>query len=180
MSFLFFCLDIDECYTASCSQECSNYPGSYSCSCRDGWFLSADGVTCFGMMAIALLHLASLNCVRSLVSLIQWGETTHNSRTSQPLSQRSNCCRSRKYIQRHVELLLELIFADMNECALENGGCEHHCTNTGGSYYCWCDQGFNLEPDGKRCRVPGTATCTIPQVACYVSLSIQVQLLCLY
>ena len=49
--FLF--LDIDECYTASCSQECRNYPGSYSCSCRDGWFLSADGVTCFGMIATA-------------------------------------------------------------------------------------------------------------------------------
>ena len=44
----------------------------------------------------------------------------------------------------------------MNECALESGGCEHHCTNTGGSFYCTCDDGFNLEPNGKRCRVPGT------------------------
>ena len=44
----------------------------------------------------------------------------------------------------------------MNECALGNGGCEHHCTNTGGSFYCSCDAGYRLEPDGKRCRVPGT------------------------
>ena len=44
----------------------------------------------------------------------------------------------------------------MNECALENGGCEHHCTNNGGSFYCSCDAGYRLEPDGKRCRVPGT------------------------
>ena len=50
--FFILCLDIDECYTAGCTQVCRNYPGSYSCSCRDGWFLSADGVTCFGMIGL--------------------------------------------------------------------------------------------------------------------------------
>ena len=63
--FCVLCLDIDECYTADCSQVCHNYPGSYSCSCRDGWFLSADGVTCFGTM-LAINHRLSSYVPRPL------------------------------------------------------------------------------------------------------------------
>ena len=44
---------------------------------------------------------------------------------------------------------------DVNECALENGGCEHKCTNRAGSYSCGCNQGFRLQTDSKSCRRPG-------------------------
>ena len=40
---------------------------------------------------------------------------------------------------------------DVNECALENGGCEHTCVNRAGSYRCECDQGFTLQEDGQSC-----------------------------
>ncbi|XP_028647295.1 epidermal growth factor-like protein 7 [Erpetoichthys calabaricus] len=40
--------DVDECAVGShgCSQRCRNTPGSYQCSCRDGYQLDSDGHTC--------------------------------------------------------------------------------------------------------------------------------------
>ena len=29
-------------------------------------------------------------------------------------------------------------FADVNECDMNNGGCDYNCVNTVGSYYCEC------------------------------------------
>lgn len=39
------------------------------------------------------------------------------------------------------------VSADTNECLVNNGGCEHNCTNTLGSYICSCNDGFDLEAD---------------------------------
>ena len=41
--------DVDECMTAvhGCSQICNNTVGSYTCSCKEGYSLNDDGVTCF-------------------------------------------------------------------------------------------------------------------------------------
>ncbi|KAK7507523.1 hypothetical protein BaRGS_00001458, partial [Batillaria attramentaria] len=33
---------------------------------------------------------------------------------------------------------------DINECATDNGGCEHNCANSDGSYECSCRQGYSL------------------------------------
>ena len=41
---------------------------------------------------------------------------------------------------------------DKDECALANGGCQHTCTNTDGSYKCSCNNGYQLKPDGLRCE----------------------------
>ncbi len=32
-------------------------------------------------------------------------------------------------------------FTDKDECATDNGGCQHICRNTIGAYYCSCQQG---------------------------------------
>ena len=45
---------------------------------------------------------------------------------------------------------------DVNECSTENGGCEHTCTDTTGSFVCSCNNGFFLE--GKNCTGE-TLTC---------------------
>lgn len=42
--------------------------------------------------------------------------------------------------------------ADTNECAVDNGGCEHRCTNTRGSFTCSCDPGYKLQSDGQGCE----------------------------
>ncbi|XP_078402200.1 growth arrest-specific protein 6-like isoform X1 [Cetorhinus maximus] len=41
---------------------------------------------------------------------------------------------------------------DINECMMQNGGCEHTCTNKEGSYQCLCNEGFNMKPDNRRCQ----------------------------
>ena len=37
------------------------------------------------------------------------------------------------------------MYLDVNECQMLNGGCEHHCINTNGSYVCKCNKGFFLD-----------------------------------
>ena len=44
----------------------------------------------------------------------------------------------------------------MNECAIDSGGCQHKCKNSGGSFACECPEGSELNPDGKTCTDPGT------------------------
>ena len=41
--------------------------------------------------------------------------------------------------------------ADVDECAEDNGGCEHVCTNVVGSYVCGCRAGHFLAVNGKNC-----------------------------
>ena len=42
-------------------------------------------------------------------------------------------------------------FADVDECATANGGCEHNCHNTEGSFYCSCNDGYELLADNMSC-----------------------------
>ena len=42
--------------------------------------------------------------------------------------------------------------SDLNECKDENGGCEHTCVNTNGSYECTCKDGYQLTKDKKKCQ----------------------------
>ena len=47
--------------------------------------------------------------------------------------------------------MIKLIFADINECLVNKGGCSHYCHNTIGSYYCTCRTGYKLDSDKHRC-----------------------------
>ena len=42
-------------------------------------------------------------------------------------------------------------FLDINECHVDNGGCSQICTNTEGSFECFCREGYILDGDGKNC-----------------------------
>jgi len=41
---------------------------------------------------------------------------------------------------------------DINECAVVNGGCQHDCFNTPGSFTCNCPPGYQLTADGRHCQ----------------------------
>ena len=41
--------------------------------------------------------------------------------------------------------------ADINECAANNGNCQHTCRNTGGSFSCSCRSGYRLGSNGRSC-----------------------------
>ena len=49
--------------------------------------------------------------------------------------------------------MLCIVIADIDECAIANGGCEHNCINTQGSFYCGCHEGFVLGSDGHQIDV---------------------------
>lgn len=40
---------------------------------------------------------------------------------------------------------------DVDECLSDNGGCEHTCQNTAGSYHCFCEFGNRLAEDRHSC-----------------------------
>lgn len=45
-----------------------------------------------------------------------------------------------------------VIFADINECSYNRGGCEQLCINSPGNYTCSCLTGYTLQSDGKSCQ----------------------------
>uniref|UniRef100_A0A452V7P4 Metalloendopeptidase n=1 Tax=Ursus maritimus TaxID=29073 RepID=A0A452V7P4_URSMA len=48
-------------------------------------------------------------------------------------------------------------FSDKDECAKDNGGCQHECVNTSGSYLCRCRNGYRLHENGHDCKEAGCA-----------------------
>lgn len=49
-------------------------------------------------------------------------------------------------------ILFKYSIADINECTIDNDGCQNQCCNTIGSYYCKCQAGQKLEGDGRGCE----------------------------
>lgn len=47
---------------------------------------------------------------------------------------------------------MSLFHTDINECLVSNGGCEHSCLNTIGSFQCVCRLGYKLENDSYSCE----------------------------
>ena len=58
------------------------------------------------------------------------------------------------------QLTLSPLSTDVNECTTNNGGCDHICSNTKGSYECECHGGFLLSSDKHICQ--GESTTIIP------------------
>ncbi|KAK1333590.1 hypothetical protein QTO34_005975 [Cnephaeus nilssonii] len=48
-------------------------------------------------------------------------------------------------------------FSDKDECAKDNGWCQHECVNTFGSYLCRCRNGYRLHENGHDCKEAGCA-----------------------
>uniref|UniRef100_A0A182PU03 Metalloendopeptidase n=1 Tax=Anopheles epiroticus TaxID=199890 RepID=A0A182PU03_9DIPT len=46
-------------------------------------------------------------------------------------------------------------FTDIDECAVNNGGCQQECKNTVGSYVCSCRNGYTLHDNGHDCKESG-------------------------
>ena len=44
------------------------------------------------------------------------------------------------------------LFSDIDECAVDNGGCSQICVNKPGSHECQCQDGYLLGDDGKLCN----------------------------
>ena len=58
-----------------------------------------------------------------------------------------------KVTKLHYVSYYSLIFhSDINECVQGLAGCNHNCTNTAGSHFCTCTDGYELESDNHTCK----------------------------
>ena len=48
-------------------------------------------------------------------------------------------------------MLSSCMLLDINECQTNNGGCQHNCSNSVGSFQCSCLSGYALDSDDLRC-----------------------------
>ena len=55
--------------------------------------------------------------------------------------------------------MILMYYTDINECLVDNGGCERNCTNlqginsvTGLGYQCGCDNGYQLTSNDHDCN----------------------------
>jgi hypothetical protein len=122
--------DVDECKEnkGGCSQACANSPGSYMCTCMQGYAL---GVT-------------THNCSDVNECLDQNGGCSHLCDNNEG----SYTC------QCHPGFVLAddgFNCADINECAEDNGGCTARCINVPGSYACTCEQDHIWASENKSC-----------------------------
>ena len=52
----------------------------------------------------------------------------------------------------HAALIIIILYIDVDECADGTNGCNQHCTNTDGSYSCYCNAGYELQDNQKSCE----------------------------
>ncbi|XP_031619500.1 fibrillin-2 isoform X2 [Contarinia nasturtii] len=169
------CHDIDEC-TASihdCEQICKNVAGGYECGCHTGYKLARNHLSCIDIDECALPNAcgADSKCINTDGSFhcnphcpigyelsetnecIDKNECDENAPkscshqcTNTPGSFVCSCPNGMKLASDLSTCI------DINECAINNGGCDQKCVNIEGDMYCECDlDGFTLADDKKTC-----------------------------
>ena len=63
---------------------------------------------------------------------------------------------------------------DRNDCATDHDNCDQHCHNTHGLFYCTCDSGWRLDPDGHTCNGYNVALRNIDRVYHFFILCTQI------
>ena len=52
----------------------------------------------------------------------------------------------------YVLFIVQLLIADIDQCLVNNGGCEQVCINLVPDFQCDCNVGYTLNNDGYSCR----------------------------
>ncbi|XP_060090495.1 vitamin K-dependent protein S [Heteronotia binoei] len=127
--------DINECddlvnRNGGCSQICINFPGSYRCSCEDGYFMLPNKLNCRDRNECMLNQ--------NICGTAQCKNT--------PGKYECECAEGYAYNSTTKKC------EDVDECT-ENV-CSQMCINSPGSYMCYCDgkKGFKLAKDMKTCE----------------------------
>ncbi|KAI6647886.1 Fibrillin-2-like [Oopsacas minuta] len=149
------CDDINECQEGNggCEFGCQNIIGSYLCYCQDGRQLinkthcesniqcdvvdsSGDEEYRFVCHGGFNLTITNLTCHSFPDSTLPSTTVSTESPTNCPIGyslHNSGECK------------------DVDECD-EETNCEHACENTEGSYYCTCNEGYTVSPNGYDCE----------------------------
>ncbi|KAJ8008579.1 hypothetical protein DPEC_G00106360 [Dallia pectoralis] len=100
-----------------------------------------------------------------------WGWTKDSWGKCQPLCQtecKHGVCVEPDQCKCHPGYTGKTCNQDLNECGIKPRPCKHRCMNTHGSYKCYCQNGYMLQPDGicQNARTCAMANC---QYGCEVS-----------
>nr|XP_040220897.2 fibrillin-2 isoform X4 [Anopheles coluzzii] len=168
------CSDVDECavLNGGCSQLCVNRDGGYRCGCHPGYTLMADGKACEVSNPCALRnggcqHYCSLKGGQPVCSCRE-GYTLNKTNQASCIDH-NECLQAKDHNCQQRCVNLEGSYRcecyegyerndlgqclDINECAIDNGGCGAgaQCVNTAGGSRCACPVGFKLTQDRKHC-----------------------------
>uniref|UniRef100_A0A672RLF0 Metalloendopeptidase n=1 Tax=Sinocyclocheilus grahami TaxID=75366 RepID=A0A672RLF0_SINGR len=174
-----FFKEMDECSrpdNGRCEQRCVNTLGSYKCACDPGYELAADKRSCEAACGGFITKLngsitspgwpkeypPNKNCIWQLVAPTQYRitllfdvfETEGNDVSTRFLPQRGVGLSGDKETLCVTDIWC-FVLTDKDECSKENGGCQHECVNTFGSYSCQCRSGFILHENKHDCKEAG-------------------------
>ncbi|XP_050095151.1 uncharacterized protein LOC126577518 isoform X2 [Anopheles aquasalis] len=165
-----------------CSHTCLNTLGRAFCVCPDGYMLDEDWKTCVDVdecanqRSIATEHRCHGRCINTIGSYRCQpleSKTQDRDRTIGGVTQTDKDGatgsgveleqqQQQQQLPQDYDTLCPTGYQfnttmgdcqDVNECRIANGGCQHHCINNDGSFYCSCKYGFKLNIDKRSCLV---------------------------
>lgn len=127
----FLITDIDECFfERTCDHTCVNHPGGFQCLCNKGY-------TMYGLAHCGGESARHKRSVARVCSTPAKEKKTNKSERRRPPLVTTSATVS------HLP--------DVNECSVNNGGCEQGCENTPGGFQCFCHAGYRLHWNKKDC-----------------------------
>lgn len=143
--------DIDECFfERTCDHTCVNHPGGFQCLCNKGY-------TMYGLA----------HCGGESTFWVEGGarnkwSVTHVCSAWTGVGSKSKSKRRLLHVSYFNYIILTTtspllprppprLLPDINECSVNNGGCEHGCENTMGGFECFCHPGYRLHWNKKDC-----------------------------
>ncbi|XP_078693848.1 uncharacterized protein LOC144923323 isoform X2 [Branchiostoma floridae x Branchiostoma belcheri] len=146
------CIDINECSESNggCDQICVNTVGSSHCACRPAYQLSGfGGTTCIPRENSGCVNGTWVSQSQCACDPGYTGSSCNTAICS------SGCvhgtCTAPEQCSCFTGYTGISCDTDINECLTNNGGCQHDCVNTAGSYYCTCRDGYLLS-QGHNCE----------------------------
>ena len=131
-----------------------NVPGSYRCDCPPGLELAPNKRECKDIDECSRTSgICSNGVCENMMGTYQCicdeGYQQMGSNRAHCEGDYFDCCKEKIIFM--IKCNNEIRVLDIDECAVDNGGCDEICINTPGSFSCACNPGYMLLMDGKTC-----------------------------
>eukprot|EP00095_Tigriopus_kingsejongensis_P010187 maker-scaffold105_size367834-snap-gene-2.37 protein:Tk10187 transcript:maker-scaffold105_size367834-snap-gene-2.37-mRNA-1 annotation:"hypothetical protein DAPPUDRAFT_303147" len=159
------CFDVDECQSNICQNgECSNWDGSFDCNCNEGFQWSEETKQCEDIDECEHRMCGRAQCDNSIGSFKcscrgnrVYSVALRRCQRLNPCKQNPELCGAHGYCEMvrngfecHCDPGFQsngTVCLDVDECATDQGGCDHECKNSQGSFQCSCQIGYQINPN---------------------------------